>query len=90
LPGTAAWIAAPQFHAPATQSPVIRDLIVRYNDLLLAQVQRAVACNALHALEARLCRWLLHAHDCIDGDAIPLTQSGARQRRKYRQGDSRR
>jgi hypothetical protein len=32
LPGTAAWIAAPQFHAPATQSPVIRDLIVRYNE----------------------------------------------------------
>src|SRR5262249_54294418 len=74
LPGMAAWMSASQFHATAGQSQAIRDLIVRYNDLLLAQVQQSVACNALHAIEARLCRWLLQAHDCIDGDAIPLTQ----------------
>src|SRR5215471_11029231 len=74
LPGTAAWLSASHFHAAANQSQAIRDLIVRYSDLLLAQVQQSVACNALHALEARLCRWLLQTHDCIDGDAIPLTQ----------------
>jgi CRP-like cAMP-binding protein len=74
LAGTAAWISASQFRAAANQSPAIRDLIVRYNDLLLPQVQQAVACNALHALEARLSRWLLQTHDCVDGDAIPLTQ----------------
>jgi CRP-like cAMP-binding protein len=74
LPATAAWISASQFRAAANQSQAIRDLIVRYNDVLLAQVQQAVACNALHALEARLCRWLLQTHDCIDGNAVPLTQ----------------
>src|SRR5262249_39074764 len=74
LPGTSAWISASQFHAAAAQSQAIRDLIVRYNDLMLAQVQQSVACNALHALEARLCRWLLQTHDCMDGDVIPLTQ----------------
>jgi CRP-like cAMP-binding protein len=74
LPGTAAWISASQFHAAAAQSPATRDLIVRYNDVLLAQVQQSVACNALHGLEARLCRWLLQTHDCIDGNVIPLTQ----------------
>lgn len=74
LPGTAACVAAPQFHAAAAQSQVIRDLIVRYSDLLLAQVQQSVACNALHALEARLCRWLLQTLDCVDGNVIPLTQ----------------
>jgi Mn-dependent DtxR family transcriptional regulator len=37
-------------------------------------VQQSVACNALHALEARLCRWLLQTHDCTDGNIIPLTQ----------------
>ena len=52
LPGTAAWLSAAQFHAAANQSQGIRDLIVRYNDLLLAQIQQSVACNALHALEA--------------------------------------
>jgi CRP-like cAMP-binding protein len=74
LPGTAARLSAGQFHAAASQSQGIRDLIVRYNDLLLAQIQQSVACNALHALEARLCRWLLQTHDCMDGDVIPLTQ----------------
>src|SRR5215510_3893084 len=74
LPGTAAWISAAQFHAAAGQSAAIRDLVVRYNDVLLVQIQQSVACNALHAMEARLCRWLLQTHDCIDGDAIPLTQ----------------
>src|SRR5262249_47059475 len=37
LPGTAAWLSAAQFHAVASQSQGIRDLIVRYNDRLLAQ-----------------------------------------------------
>jgi CRP-like cAMP-binding protein len=54
--------------------PALRELIVRYNDVLLAQVQQSVACNALHSLEARLCRWLLQTHDCVDGNVIPLTQ----------------
>jgi len=74
LAGTAAFISAAQFRAAANQSQAVRDLIVRYNELLLAQVQQSVACNALHALEARLCRWLLQTHDCVDGDVIPLTQ----------------
>ena len=74
LPGTGAWLSACQFHAAANRSQGIRDLIVRYNDLLLAQVQQSVVCNALHTMEGRLCRWLLQAHDCMDGNAIPLTQ----------------
>jgi CRP-like cAMP-binding protein len=74
LAGTAAWISASQFHTAAAQSQALRDLIVRYNDVLLAQVQQSVACNALHSLEARLCRWLLQTHDCVDGNVIPLTQ----------------
>ena len=74
LAGTAAWLSAAQFRAAANQSQAIRDLIGRYNDVLLAQVQQSVACNALHALEGRLCRWLLQAHDFTDGNDIPLTQ----------------
>jgi CRP-like cAMP-binding protein len=74
LPGTAAWLRAARFQAAADESQAIRDLIVRYTDLLFAQVQQSVTCNTLHSLEARLCRWLLQAHDCVDGGAIPLTQ----------------
>jgi CRP-like cAMP-binding protein len=74
LPGNAAWLSSAQFHAAASQSQAIRDLIIRYDEILLGQVQQSVACNALHAMEARLCRWLLQTHDCVDGDIIPLTQ----------------
>jgi CRP-like cAMP-binding protein len=74
LPGTGAWLSACQFHAAANRSQGIRDLIVHYSGMLLAQVQQSVACNVLHSMEARLCRWLLQAHDCMDGNAIPLTQ----------------
>jgi CRP-like cAMP-binding protein len=66
--------ARTQLYVVANRSQAIRDLIVRYNDLLLAQIQQSVACNALHAVEERLCRWLLQADDCAEGHTVPLTQ----------------
>jgi Mn-dependent DtxR family transcriptional regulator len=43
------------------------------------QFQHVAACNALHRVEARMARWLLHIHDRIDGDFIPLTQEALSQ-----------
>ena len=37
-------------------------------------LEEAAGISGLHALEARLCRWLLQTHDCTDGNIIPLTQ----------------
>jgi CRP-like cAMP-binding protein len=74
IPGEAARIAASQFEAAVKQSEALRDLVVRYGGLVLAQTQQCVACNALHHLDGRLCRWLLHADDCVESDPIPLTQ----------------
>jgi CRP-like cAMP-binding protein len=74
LPGTASRLPASRFHAIAGESEAIHELAVRYNDVLIAQIQQSVACNALHTLEARLCRWLLQSLDCVDGKTIPLTQ----------------
>ena len=56
------------------RSSVIRDLFNRYADTLIAQTMQSVACNALHPLDARLCRWLLTTHDRVDSDEIALTQ----------------
>jgi CRP-like cAMP-binding protein len=74
LPGTASRLSSSRFRAIAWENEAIHELAVRYNDLLIAQIQQSVACNALHTLEARLCRWLLQTHDCVDADTIPLTQ----------------
>jgi CRP-like cAMP-binding protein len=74
ISGETTRIARSSFHLAVDKSSAIRDLVVRYNDLLLSQIQQSVACNALHRLEARLCRWLLQVRDCIDDDPIPFTQ----------------
>jgi len=74
LPGTAAMIAVTHFQAAARQSGHIRDLILRYKEALLAQVQQTAACNALHQVEARLARWLLQTLDRADDASLPLTQ----------------
>jgi CRP-like cAMP-binding protein len=71
--GTALCIPASRFRAAAGQSPHIRDLIVRYSELQLGQIQQTAGCNALHDVPGRLSRWLLQASDKIDSDTIPFT-----------------
>lgn len=73
-PLTASKIGAAQFRRVVSANDELRDLIVRYNEVLLAQVQMTAACNAIHSLEARLSRWILQTRDRIDEEAIPLTQ----------------
>jgi CRP-like cAMP-binding protein len=55
------------------RSEHIRDLFVSYSETLLSQVQQTVACNAMHATEEKMCRWLLMMHDRADGEALPYT-----------------
>jgi CRP-like cAMP-binding protein len=74
LPGSAAVISVPHFQAAVGRSDRIRNLILRYEQALLAQVQQTAACNALHPLEARLARWLLQTLDRADDPKLPLTQ----------------
>ena len=38
------------------------------------QTTQTAICNARLNLEQRLARWLLMAHDRLDGDSLPLTQ----------------
>jgi CRP-like cAMP-binding protein len=71
--GRAGRIAAERFRKAAEESREIRDLIARHGEMLLIQVQQSTACNALHAVEARLSRWLLQVHDRLDGNTIKLT-----------------
>jgi len=40
----------------------------------IAQVAQTAACNSQHRLLHRLARWLLTAHDRMDGDELALTQ----------------
>ncbi|TMK43979.1 MAG: Crp/Fnr family transcriptional regulator [Alphaproteobacteria bacterium] len=53
--------------------PDLRALLVKYEQFFLAQVQQTAACNAVHDIHARMCRWLLRMHDLVGTD-LPLTQ----------------
>jgi CRP-like cAMP-binding protein len=71
---TALRIEIEKFHQAARQSLAITHLATCVNDIMLANLQQSAACNALHDLEFRLARWLLHAHDRCENDSLPLTQ----------------
>jgi CRP-like cAMP-binding protein len=73
LAGTGMSLAINAFQEAAQQSENIRNVCVRYRELLLDQIQRTAACNALHSVESRLARWLLEAHDRVEASAIGLT-----------------
>ncbi len=73
-PGSALRIAAGPLHDIWTRSAPLRDLVDRHNEALFGHAIQSVACNALHAVEARFCRWLLSCHDRIDTHTVNLTQ----------------
>src|ERR1700730_144849 len=73
-PLMASRISSLQFQAAVQKSETLRNLMASYSEALLAQVQQTAACNALHAMESRLARWLLQTRDRIDTDVLPLTQ----------------
>jgi CRP-like cAMP-binding protein len=77
--GIASQISASRFHAAFGRSSAIKHVVQTHTRAVLMQFQHVAACNALHPVEARLARWLLHIHDRIDGDAIPLTQEALSQ-----------
>ncbi len=74
LPGHGSRITAQHFRTAVGQSNTLKDQIILHNEGLMAQVQYTAACNSLHKLEARLCRWILQTRDRADSDELPLTQ----------------
>ena len=58
----------------AAESAPLRELIVRYAEGVLAQAQQSVACNTLHDVEERFCRWILTCDDRVQGPRVNLTQ----------------
>jgi CRP-like cAMP-binding protein len=51
----------------------LRELLLRYHAALTIQISQSVACNGLHSVQERCCRWLLMTHDRMESDTFPLT-----------------
>jgi CRP-like cAMP-binding protein len=74
MPMACTKIAATHFRNVTAASDPARNLCIRYNEVLLSQARVTAACNALHPIEARFCRWLLQSADRAASDTVPLTQ----------------
>jgi CRP-like cAMP-binding protein len=55
-------------------SDELRILVNGYQSVVYFQAQQTAACQALHQVEPRMCRWLLQAQDAVGGEVLNLTQ----------------
>src|SRR5947209_162333 len=63
---------ADRLREAAQGSKAFRKLLIEYELFMTAQVQQTAACNAVHGVQSRMCRWLLRMHELVGND-MPLT-----------------
>ncbi len=73
IAGPALRIGSPALLAAIDRSKPVRDLLLAYGAAFMAHVSQLVACNGLHRLEQRCCRWLLMSRDRVGSDQLRLT-----------------
>ena len=79
IAGEASRMSATAFFNLLDQNPSVRRLAAQFDCAMLAQVQQTAVCNAVHSVEARLCRLLLEIQDRCNSSKIPLTHSALAQ-----------
>jgi CRP-like cAMP-binding protein len=52
----------------------MRSAISASNEILLSQARVIAACNTIHFIEARFCRWLLQCSDRAGSSTVNVTQ----------------
>ena len=72
IPGQALRIGAADLQL-SCGAPAVRDHLLRYVHLLMTLKGQVSLCNAKHDIGQRLARWLLLAHERVDGDELPVT-----------------
>jgi CRP-like cAMP-binding protein len=74
LKGSASTLDVAALRRAADESASLRALLIRHEQVILAQALQAAACNATHTVQARLSRWLLRARDLSGSDTLNFTQ----------------
>lgn len=74
VPGDALRMKADVFKDKVTPGSPLHDLLQRYTQALFNLIAQGSACNSLHSVEERMCRWLLMTQDRVGQDEFPLTQ----------------
>ncbi len=73
MPSTVLRIDRSDFRERLLADRVFSDLVQRYAGFVMSQLTQTAACNILHSIEQRCCRWLLIAHDSALADQFPIT-----------------
>ena len=73
IPGTALRMGRDALISEMENDGDFRELMQNYVRFGLGELARHIACNRLHHIEQRCCRWLLIAHDHAMSDEFPLT-----------------
>jgi CRP-like cAMP-binding protein len=75
IPGEALRLPAKILRAEIEQGGILYQQLQRYAQTLFDQVTQLAACDRLHSIEQRLCRWLLMTQDRVGEGQFPLTQA---------------
>src|SRR5688500_16865355 len=67
-------LAVGRFVKESTRAGPFRDVVALYAQAHLLQVMQGTACNALHAVRQRCCRWLLQTQDRVGSREFLLKQ----------------
>ena len=73
LPGAAFRLKRDMLRAEMARDEATRTVMQKYARFAIGALAQTAACNRLHSLEARCCRWLLIAHDSARSDSFELT-----------------
>ena len=73
VPGEALRMDAAVLKAEADRPGPLRHMLSQYYNAFTFQVSYSVACNGLHRVEQRCCRWLLMAADRVGSNVLTLT-----------------
>ncbi len=74
IPGDGVRITCEALQAEVDRGGSLGPILLRYTNALMAMLAQGAACTRSHALEQRMCRWLLMTRDRVDSDDFPLTQ----------------
>ncbi|WP_299802883.1 Crp/Fnr family transcriptional regulator [Tardiphaga sp.] len=73
IAGDVSVIEADRVRDLAQQHPSFRARLMAYEQFFVSQVQQTCACNAVHKVEPRTCKWILRMQKLV-GDDLLLTQ----------------
>ena len=74
VPDSARVLSAQRFRAAVNAQPDLNAQVMRYAQATIFSIAQFGACSQMHSVNERCARWLLMAHDRVDGDKIGLTQ----------------